>query len=360
MNKSKDIITNYKAILSETETSYKDLQNYFLVIIYNKLKNIINKFQEEQKKLLNKYSKRRDINEKISTSSDYENENLKIKKDTFYEEIKEQEKLLESFHKQISFNFTEILELTFFIYTVLPRVSYSIKVCQILYRIIDFVKNQESTKQTYLSDNKNIMDKEVDYIGINFDKKHEIFKKVFDSISLVFRKSKAKEYAEVETLYLLQIVRELGVHYQFNEELIIQHFRISIENGSKPNNELNYFTIISILNYVKRDERFSNTRRLLRQIILCKFEDFESNKAENVMLLIDVLNCPYIAKQNKDVKDFKIKILNQIKFFDSEASENEKNNIIENIIAFTSDWFFSWKENDLGIELNTKRGHDVY
>ncbi|WP_163444903.1 antiviral reverse transcriptase Drt3b [Flavobacterium columnare] len=39
---AKDIITNYKAILSKTETSYKDLQNYFLAIIFNKLKSLIN------------------------------------------------------------------------------------------------------------------------------------------------------------------------------------------------------------------------------------------------------------------------------------------------------------------------------
>lgn len=54
---AKDIITNYKAILSKTDTSYKDLQNYFLAIIFNKFKSLIKKMQDEQESLLNLYAK---------------------------------------------------------------------------------------------------------------------------------------------------------------------------------------------------------------------------------------------------------------------------------------------------------------
>jgi hypothetical protein len=195
---------------------------------------------------------------------------------------------------------------------------------------------------------------------VNFDTKHEIFKKIFDGISLVFKRSKTKEYAEVETLYLLQIVRELGVHYHFNEDLINKHFRIYNEDDSQSNKGLNYFTIISILNYIQRDKSFSITRHLLRQIIIEKFKNFEPNKAEDVLLLIDVLNCPYVAASDGQVTLFRRKLLEEIKFFDVGMSISEKNRIINEIANFTSDWFFSWKENDLGKELNTKRGHNVY
>ena len=52
---AKDIITNYKLILANTKTSYKDLQNYFLVIIFNKVRKMVTQIGKEQKKLLKMY-----------------------------------------------------------------------------------------------------------------------------------------------------------------------------------------------------------------------------------------------------------------------------------------------------------------
>ena len=52
---SDDIITNYKKVLSQTKTSYKDLQNYFLATIFNKTKQLIKKYQGIEKKLIGKY-----------------------------------------------------------------------------------------------------------------------------------------------------------------------------------------------------------------------------------------------------------------------------------------------------------------
>ena len=111
-----------------------------------------------------------------------------------------------------------IIELSFFIYSVLPRVAYSIKICQILFRIIDFIKSQEKTKQKYST--KYSKD-EMKYIAFDFDKKHTIFKSIYDNISLVFQKNTSSEYTEVETLYLLTIISELGKNYQFSEDYLI-------------------------------------------------------------------------------------------------------------------------------------------
>ena len=170
---ARDIITNYKAILSQTQTSYKDLQNYFLVIIFNKLKKMIKDIQKTQEKLLTLYSKRTQ-------------EKQEEKKKEILEEIKIKEKELKTIYFQIYKNFIEIIELSFFIYSVLPRVAYSIKICQILFRIIDFIKNQEKTKQKYSTKyNKD----EMKYIAFDFDKKHTIFKSIYDNISLVFQKN---------------------------------------------------------------------------------------------------------------------------------------------------------------------------
>ncbi len=362
---AKDIITNYKAILAKTETSYKDLQNYFLAIIFNKLKSLIKKIQEEQEAVLHLYVQKRDTEIKLDDAEENEKPKHQEKLDEIFEEIKEQEKELKSYQNQLFKNINEIIELTFFIYSVLPRVTYSIKVCHILFRIIDFIKNQERTKQSYLVKVPNASTEELKYIAFDFDKKHNVFKRIYDSISLVFQKSLSSEYAEVETLYLLPIINELGENYRFEEELINKHFRIfHIDNQNVKilNSSMNYFTIISLLNYinVNSNQKYNVIRADIQNIIIEKFNNFEKNNAEDIFLLIDVLTCPYVGGTDAEIRDFRRQVLDKIKFFDTGTSIADKNVIIEKIASYASDWFYSWKENDLGKELNTKRGHSVY
>ncbi len=356
---AKDIITNYKLILSNTNTNYKDLQNYFLSIIFNKLKGLIKKIQGEQENLFELYSQKRLIEFTLNNILEEEKPKLEEKLHEILEEIKEQEKTLKTLHNQLFKNFNEIIELTFFIYSVLPRVTYSIKVCHILFRIIDFIKNQERTKKSYLSKIPTASLDELKYIAFDFDKKHNLFKKIYDGISIVFKRSSSSEYAEVETLYLLPIINELGYHYQFEEKLLNQHFNISDKN-LKLNHNINYFTIISLLNHIKRDEKFNTVRTNLQDIILKKFTRFENSNTENIFLLIDILTCPYVASTDIDVRNFRKKVLEQIKFFDNGTSAAEKDNIINNIANFYTNWFYSWQGSDIGVELNTKRGHNVY
>ena len=340
---ARDIITNYKAILSQTQTSYKDLQNYFLVIIFNKLKKMIKDIQKMQEELLTLYSER--------TQAKQEE-----KKEEILEKIKIKEKELKTIYFQIYKNFMGIIELSFFIYSVLPRVAYSIKICQILFRIIDFIKSQEKTKQKYST--KYSKD-EMKYIAFGFDKKYTIFKSIYDNISLVFQKNTSSEYTEVETLYLLTIISELGENYQFSEDLINKNFRVfDIEKNS--NSNLNYFTILSLLNYIKRDYKFNNIRNHLRKIITKKFDNFVPNDTESVFLLIDILTCPYVGSSDDEVEKFRKEILEKIHFFGKNTPETDKDNTLKELSEYSSNWFYSWKDNDLGKELNTKRGHSVY
>ena len=340
---ARDIITNYKAILSQTQTSYKDLQNYFLVIIFNKLKKMIKDIQKMQEELLTLYSER--------TQAKQEE-----KKEEILEKIKIKEKELKTIYFQIYKNFMGIIELSFFIYSVLPRVAYSIKICQILFRIIDFIKSQEKTKQKYST--KYSKD-EMKYIAFGFDKKYTIFKSIYDNISLVFQKNTSSEYTEVETLYLLTIISELGENYQFSEDLINKNFRVfDIEKNS--NSNLNYFTILSLLNYIKRDYKFNNIRNHLRKIITKKFDNFVPNDTESVFLLIDILTCPYVGSSDDEVEKFRKEILEKIHFFGKNTPETDKDNTLKELSEYSSNWFYSWKNNDLGKELNAKRGHSVY
>lgn len=334
---SKDIITNYKVILASTNTSYKDLQNYFLVIIFNKVKEMISKLGKEQNTLLKLYKK-----EITSTEPD------------ILDKIDSQKLIVKKYYKSIFDNINEILELVFFIYTVLPRVSYSIKLSHILFRIIDFIKNQEKTKQRFLQKG-DFTEEQLEYFAFEFDEKHTVFKKIFDSILLVFSKSKSIKYAEIETLYLLPIVSELGDNYMLSGKLLDEYFRIS-ENGI----DNNYFMLISILNHIKRDNNYSRIKSNIQRIIRKKMSSFESQKAEDIFLLIDILVCPYIGNSNEEAETFRLKILDKIGFFDDGTTVIDKKRIMQEVKSFYNNGFYNWKVKDFGVELNTKRGHNVY
>ena len=245
--------------------------------------------------------------------------------------------------------------MSFFIYTVLPRVSYSIKLCHILHRIIDFIKNQEKSKQKLLL-NEDLDEDALKYVAFDFDQKHSLFKKIYDGILLVFTKNKTLKYAQIETLYILPIVNELGAHYSFSEETLFEHFRVD-ENEGK---DLNYFTIISLLNHIENKVEYRKLRSTLNKITRNKISNYNASKAEDVYLLVDLLVCPYVADKEEDLEDFRLKILNKIGFFDDGIDKIKKKEILKLINKQLVNVFCDWRNKNYGIELNTKRGHSVY
>ena len=143
------------------------------------------------------------------------------------------------------------------------------------------------------------------YVAFDFDQKHSIFKSIYDGILLVLTKNRVLKYAQIETLYILPIVNELGVHYSFSEETLFEHFRID-ENEGK---ELNYFTIISLLNHIENKVEYRKLRDALNKIARNKISNYDTSKAEDVYLLIDLLVCPYVADSEEKLEDFRLKIL---------------------------------------------------
>ncbi|NER16584.1 antiviral reverse transcriptase Drt3b [Spongiivirga citrea] len=353
---SRDVITNYKKILAATKTSYKDLQNYFLATIFNKTKQLIGKFQSEERILINHLLEESELKEELLIPELSDDKKNKISEDLFTlkKDIDLEKKKIVKYQKQLVKKFLEIINLTFFVYSVLPRVSYSIKVCHILFRIIDFVKNQEKTRNSLCQKPRyEFILKNID-IGFSFDDKHTIFKTIYDGINIVLNKNRATVHSEIETLYLLPILNELGKNYELSEKTIKIHFKEEIEQN------MSYFLIISLLHHIQRKDKYDGLRNILKEKIRKKFTKFESRKTEDTLLLIDILTCPYVGSNDQEVKEFRKEVLELIKFFEPSISNTEKESIIDDISIFQNNWFAKWEGSDLGKELNTKRGHNVY
>ncbi len=284
---SNRLITKFKTIIKETSIEYKDVLNYSLTLIERKFKKIIKNYQEFT--LDNKSEK--------------------------------------AFTKAC----LEILDFTFFLYSVSPRVNTTIKLCRILRRLTEFLNSNNL---------------------INIDFKHLVFKKIYDNLYFIIQKNKSVEHAQVETLYLLIAMGELGKEYWLDSEALRQYMCIEKNDAGDLyfNGSLNYFSIVVLLFYMKNKVRYFTLRNFLLVHIKKRFNEAgEKNRgksAELIFLLFDLLTCPYLDL------DFKKEILSLHAVIDV--------NLQLKIINYRKCWFTKWADFDFGRELDAKHSQEVY
>ncbi|HXP49364.1 MAG TPA: antiviral reverse transcriptase Drt3b, partial [Bacteroidia bacterium] len=92
----------------------------------------------------------------------------------------------------------ELLDFVFFLYSVSPRVNTTIKLCRVL---------RLATTTLNLKNN------------FSLDFKHLVFKKIYDNILFILHKNKSIKHTQVETLYLLIALGELGNKYWLTEDV---------------------------------------------------------------------------------------------------------------------------------------------
>jgi len=274
---SKKLIIKFKTIIRESQVHYRDILNYTLSLIERKLAKFLK--QKSKGEIV--------ISEKAAARYLF-----------------------------------ELLEFTFFLYSVSPRVNTTIRLCRILRRLIEFVKEE-----------KNIN---------TFDLKHLIYKKIFDEIQLTMKKNRSTGRFQMETLYLLIALRELGREYWLAEDTLMSYFPAE--------DSLNYFTITVLLFYIENKKRYNQLRELIKETILRKFTEIEKGNrvkhTELVLLLFDCISCPFIDESFKR----KLLTLHDIKDHDLQSK----------IIGFRKFWGTKWTEFDFGKELDSKLSREVY
>lgn len=284
---SNKIITRFKTIVKETGIKYKDILNYALASLDKRVARLIVNY--------------------ISLAN---------------KDIKKEEVFVQAL--------LEILDFAFFIYSVAPRVNSTIKISLLLSRIIKFLKQDKS---------------------IFIDNKHTIYKKIFDEVFFTLQKNNTSENFQVETLYLLIIISELGRNYRLEEEKLGTYFNITKEKGTedyKVTNELNYFSITVALFYMKSASRYNKLREIISKHIMWKLKNHQrqclEKNTEMTLLLFDVISCPYLSL------DYKKEVLS---LFGVDCLQEE-------IINKRKFWFTKWVDFRLKEELEAKRSREVY
>jgi len=274
--KPKDLITRFKIIIRESNIEYKDVVNYSIAIIEKKALKVIFKIENEEN--------------------------------------------IEHYKKDFINYFYNVLDLIFFMYSVAPRVSSTVKIVSLLSKLLAFLEKDRN---------------------INKHQKDALYKKIFDESYQIIKGNQHKEYVQNETLYLLIVLAELNQEYYFIDNDSLEKYFL-FDTG------VNYFTITTLLFYIKNQKIYTNIKKeiikeIKKKIKSCNKDNYKKD-AELVMLLLDSLSCPFIDGEDKE------------SFLTSfEMTQNK-----QPLIDFRKEWFIKWENFDLSKEMELKRSQEVY
>ncbi|EOB1205094.1 TPA: antiviral reverse transcriptase Drt3b [Photobacterium damselae] len=233
----------------------------------------------------------------------------------------------ESREKQLINALVSVINFIYFIYSVTPKVNSTIKLCRIVQQIILFIKDQK--------------------LGIEYQ--HVIFKCIFDNSCSILDKYSVSKATPIETLYLLVLIRQLGKYYWLDESTLVKYFNIMFDNDRFIfDDNLNFFSITSLLFYICDKKRYESVKRDLLihiETIYDSRKDSLLNDSEMIHLTLDLISCPYISIS------FKKSLLNRYGIDKS---------LVRKMISLNKFWFTKWDNFDFAKELDAKLSKEVY
>ena len=183
-----------------------------------------------------------------------------------------------------------------------------------------------------------------------------MFKCINDDILLVLRKNRSSDFTQVETLYLLIALSELGKDYWLERRELANYFNVPLDKESERFGDcsnLNYFSFTVLLFYMRGKKRYQALLSSVEESMLEKFRQRPSTRkdeCELVLLLFDSLSCPYVSEETKK------KLLDLYDVDDSDLQDE----ILKYSASEQQHWFTTWRGFDFGKELDSKRGQEVY
>lgn len=281
------LIIRYKAVIKVAGVTYGNLLNYTFAIIENKIERLLKAYIESDK-----------------TDRD---------------------------RKRLSNALLAIMEFAFFAYSASPKVNHTIRICRMIATSVNFVHAQ----------------------GMPYEQKHLLFKYVHDNVMQQLEKNTMSEYREVESLYLLISLSQIGREYWLPVSVLLRHFLIKEEektgNYIRPTGFMNHFSVTILLSYIKDKIRYAKLKAFIEADMIAKLDYMKAhcpNDAETLIMLLDLIVCPYISTATK-------KAIGQI--FGLNAAG------LASVQSANDHWFTAWGDKfDLGKELDAKRSREVY
>ena len=297
-----------KAIVRECGIEYRDIANYLLEKMSQRLDAFLNRYEMGFKKY----------------------ERLMYKENTNKDEV---ELLAQGIQRKLTSFLVSLIDVAFFVFNSNRQVNTTLKLQKTMNAIVIYAKRHGDFKTN----------PEVRFQTISKD---VIFKKIQDEIALVLATTDSHRYTLHESLYLLILAKELGSAYLFAPEVIQSFIK-------KSELQYNLFACIILMYYYANHKCYNKQKIALEDEILKKYrlvaEVERKRNSELTILTADMMTCPFVD----DV--YKQKLLTLMGIADMTVQQM--------ILRFAKKQkyiFTRWTMFNLNKELQAKISQEVY
>lgn len=303
-----NVNTQIKAIIRECGIEYRDIANYLLEKISQRIDAFLNRYEKGFKKYEHLMSKE------------------KTNKDEVEIHAQREQRKLTSF-------LVSLVDVSFFVFNSNRQVNTTLKLQKIMNTIVLYAKRYGDFKNN----------PEVRFQTISKD---IIFKKIQDEIALVLSTTDLHRNTLHESLYLLILAKELGNAYLLAPEVI----KSFIEKSKL---QYNLFACIILLYYYANHKCYNEQKILLKNELLKKYrlvaEMERKRNAELTILTADMMTCPFVDEAYKQ---------NLLKLMG--ITEIEDQRMIMRFAKKQKYIFTRWTMFNLNKELQAKISQEVY
>ena len=247
-----------KAIVRECGIEYRDIANYLLEKISQRLDAFLNRYEIGFKKYERLMSKENVDKDKVETHA-------------------------QRAQRKLTSYLVSLADVVFFVFNSNRQVNTTLKLQKIMNSIIIYAKRHGDFK----------VNPEVRFQTISKD---IIFKKIQDEITLVLTTTDSHRNTLHESLYLLILAKELGYAYLLAPEVI----KSFIEKSEL---QYNLFACIILLYYYANHKCYNEQKAILKDEILKKYrlvaESERKRNSELTILTADMMTCPFVDDSYK-------------------------------------------------------------
>lgn len=248
-----DVNAQIKVIVKECGIEYRDIANYLLEKISQRLDAFLNRYEIGFKKY----------------------ERLMSKEETNKDDV---ETHAQRVQRKLTNYLVSLIDVTFFVFNSNRQINTTLKLQKIINSIIIYAKRHGDFK----------VNPAVRFQTISKD---IIFKKIQDEIALVLATTDSHRNTLHESLYLLILAKELGYAYLLSPEVI----RSFIEKSEL---QYNFFACLILLYYYANHKCYDLQKALLTDEILKKYrlvaESERKRNSELTILTADMMTCPFV------------------------------------------------------------------
>lgn len=247
-----------KAIVRECGIEYRDIANYLLEKISQRLDAFLNRYEIGFKKYERLMSKENVDKDKVETHA-------------------------QRAQRKLTSYLVSLADVVFFVFNSNRQVNTTLKLQKIMNSIIIYAKRHGDFK----------VNPEVRFQTISKD---IIFKKIQGEITLVLTTTDSHRNTLHESLYLLILAKELGYAYLLAPEVI----KSFIEKSEL---QYNLFACIILLYYYANHKCYNEQKAILKDEILKKYrlvaESERKRNSELTILTADMMTCPFVDDSYK-------------------------------------------------------------